>query len=178
MLRIRLSTKLRKSDLPPELKLPERKPFSFRSGWSEAMSESEQHDQTQGSHIVCINNNLDLLEMICLLLEDEGYQATPLTLEPDTHANIVALEPDAIIIDLTYQNPASWNLLEQVNADPSTGEIPRIVVSTDLRALETAQTEAERYGGDRFLLKPFDVYELTDMIRDLLDPDAGRQHLP
>ena len=60
---------------------------------------------------------------------------------------------------------ASW-LLEQLNADAVTQQIPVLVASTNPALLERAEAHARRYGGSRFLNKPFDL----DAVHELIGP--------
>lgn len=135
----------------------------------------ERH-KPDGEHIVCVNRSQELLDMICMLLIDEGFEATPLPVTAEAINEIRRLEPDAVIVDLVANDTASWSLIEQINKDPETIDIPCIIVSTDVHALEHVRRERHRYGGDRLITKPFDVFELCDELRDLLSvtADDGR----
>lgn len=133
------------------------------------MTESES-ERSREKHVVCIDNSRDLLEMLSMLLEDEGYRASPLTFGPDTFDNVVSLRPDALIVDLAYNVHESWDLLERLSVESDTRSVPKIVVSTDVRALEIAQRQPHRFRAARVLQKPFDVYELCSMVGDVIGP--------
>lgn len=128
------------------------------------------NDQPPEKHVVCVDNSRDLLEMLCMLLEDEGYRASPLTFGADTFNNIVSLQPDALIVDLAYNVHQSWELLERLSDDTNTRSVPKIVVSTDVRALEIVQRQPVRFRAERVLQKPFDVYELCSMVGEIIGP--------
>lgn len=133
------------------------------------MTQSERAQPSE-KHVVCVDNSRDLLEMLCMLLEDEGYRASPLTFGPDTFDSIVSLRPDALIVDLAYNVHQSWNLLERLSGESNTRSVPKIVVSTDVRALEIVRRQSHRFRAERVLQKPFDVYELCSMVGEIIGP--------
>lgn len=141
------------------------------------MHPQSAHRGPNEAHIVCVNSSPELLEMICELLVDEGYDATPLPVASDTITEIRRISPDALVLDLVANDELSWQLIEQVNSDPATSHIPSIIVSTDPHALERVRHENRRYGGDCLLPKPFDVFELCEHLRRLLtrSSDDGPQ---
>jgi DNA-binding response OmpR family regulator len=48
--------------------------------------------------------------------------------------------------------------------------VPVILISTSELLLTKAQDEHALWGGDRYLLKPFDLGELLTMIQNLIGP--------
>lgn len=50
----------------------------------------------------------------------------------------------------------------------STRDIPILLVSTRPDLLQRAENEHEAFGGDRYLLKPFDLDDLLDNIDKLI----------
>jgi CheY-like chemotaxis protein len=65
---------------------------------------------------------------------------------------------------------AGWELLERLNADASTEQIPVLVVSTDPALLVRAEEQANRYGGSRFLNKPFNLEAVLEAVHELIGP--------
>jgi DNA-binding response OmpR family regulator len=106
--------------------------------------------------------------MICTVFDEEGYDGTPLPIGPDTPDLIESILPDALMIDLVANHTRSWQLIQNIQANEATRETPRIITSTDARSLSLLQRDPEKYGGDRFMLKPFDVFELADVVRSLV----------
>ena len=50
----------------------------------------------------------------------------------------------------------------------ATKKIPVIVFSTDPNLLDVAGQQSSRFGGQRFIAKPFDVEELLAAVHDLI----------
>ena len=63
-----------------------------------------------------------------------------------------------------------WELLERLNADASTEQIPVLVVSIDPAFLARAEEQASRYGRSRFLNKPFDLEAVLEAVHELIGP--------
>jgi CheY-like chemotaxis protein len=50
----------------------------------------------------------------------------------------------------------------------STRDIPILLLSTTPDLLERARQKHKEFGGDRYLVKPFDLDDLIEAIRDLI----------
>ena len=129
----------------------------------------EERSQERRKHVFAINASPPFLNIIRELFQEEGYNVTTTNFAPNSFAQIEALQPDALIIDIAIGQEAGWELLEQLDADADTAGIPVLVVSTDPRLLAHAEAHAARYGSHRFLEKPLD--------RDLCPrPTPGTQY--
>ncbi len=131
------------------------------------MSEAELR-QRERQHIFVVNGASEFLDIVRELLESEHYNVTTTNFVPKTFDQIVVLEPSLIILDLAIHVQAGWDLLEQLHADAVTNGIPVIVVSTVPEYLERVQADVARYGGQRFLNKPFDIDDLLNAVTELV----------
>ena len=128
----------------------------------------EDRSQEGRKHIFAINGSVDFLNIVRELFQEENYNVTTTNFVPDTFDQIAALGPNLLIIDLALGMQAGWELLEQLGQDAQTQNIPVIVVSTRPQLLETARADPARYGGQRFLRKPFDVDDLLTAVDELI----------
>ena len=119
-------------------------------------------------HVFAINTSPEFLNIVRELFQDEGYNVTTTNFAPNSFAQIEALQPDALIIDIAIGQEAGWELLEQLDADADTAGIPALIVSTDPRLLAQAEAHAARYGSHRFLAKPLDLEAMLQAIRDMI----------
>jgi CheY-like chemotaxis protein len=126
------------------------------------------HGQAQRRHVFAINTSPEFLNIVRELFQEEGYNVTTTNFAPNSLAQIEALHPDALIIDIAIGQDAGWELLEQLAADADTAGIPALVVSTDPRLLERAQAQASRYGNHRFLAKPLDLEAMLEAIQEMI----------
>ncbi|MCK4268874.1 MAG: response regulator [Methanogenium sp.] len=71
--------------------------------------------------------------------------------------------PDVILLDIMMPGMDGWQTLKQIRSDPETEEIPVLVVTA--KALTTR--DLLEFGDliDGFLVKPFKIKELSDIVR-------------
>jgi CheY-like chemotaxis protein len=128
----------------------------------------EDRSQKGRKHVFAINASPAFLNIVRELFQEEGYNVTTTNFAPNSFAQIEALQPDALIIDIAIGQEAGWELLEQLDADADTAGIPVLVVSTDPRLLAHAEAHAARYGRHRFLEKPLDLEAMLGAIREMI----------
>jgi CheY-like chemotaxis protein len=123
--------------------------------------------------ILAINNDPAVLALFRDLLEEAGYRVSTQNYVDRDLAQIKALEPDLIVLDYMWANEdASWSLLQMVRMDPATAAIP-IVLCTgavhEVKALEEHLVSM----GVTVVLKPFNIDQLVDAIRERLGADRA-----
>lgn len=128
----------------------------------------EQRSQMQRKHIVAVNSAVEFLDFLRELLQDEQFNVTTTNFVPATFDQIDALQPDLLIIDLRIGHQAGWDLLERLQQDAATRQIPVIVISTDPQLLERVQEQQEKFGGQHYLAKPFEVDDLLKSVHELI----------
>ena len=121
-------------------------------------------------HVFVINGVVEVLELIRELLQDEHFNVTTTNFVPRTWDQIEALQPDLLMVDLTVGARDGWELLEKLRYEASTRQIPVIVFSTNPDLLERARQHSDRYGGQRYIAKPFDVDILIAAVHSLIGP--------
>ncbi len=132
------------------------------------MTSEAANSRRTNKHVFVINGEVAVLELIRELLQDERYNVTTTNFVPRTWEQIDALQPNLLMVDLTIGQRAGWDLLEKLQLEATTKRIPVIVFSTDPSLLEEAAKNSERFGGQRFVAKPFDVDQLIDTVHDLI----------
>ena len=128
----------------------------------------EDRSQKGRKHVFAINTSPEFLNVVRELFQEEGFNVTTTNFAPDSFAQIEALQPDALIIDIVIWQEAGWDLLEQLDADADTAGIPALIVSTDPRLLARAEAHAARYGKHRFLAKPLDLDAMLQAIQEMI----------
>jgi len=125
-------------------------------------------DQMERRHVFVVNGAPMFLDLMRELLQDERYNVTTTNFVPRTFDQIAALQPSLLVIDLELGRQAGWDLLERLQGEAITNGIPVVVVSTDPRLLERAEAQRARYGGQRWVAKPFDIDDLVATIQELV----------
>ncbi len=130
----------------------------------------EEQSRVGRKHIFAINSSPDLLDIFFMLFQSHDYNVTTTNFVPQTFAQIAALQPAVLLIDLAYGEQAGWELLERLQGEARTHTIPVVVLSTSKASLERVQADPARYGGDHCIAKPFDIDDLLAAVRDLIGP--------
>jgi CheY-like chemotaxis protein len=73
--------------------------------------------------------------------------------------------PDVVLLDVMLPGQSGLDALRQIRADPELKDT-RVIVMTAFSDVQ--RSDAEAAGADRFLSKPFDPYELTQAVKELL----------
>jgi CheY-like chemotaxis protein len=128
----------------------------------------DDRNQVPRRHVFAINTSPEFLNVVRELFQEEGYHVTTTNFAPNSFAQVEALHPDALIVDIAIGQEAGWELLEQLDADADTAGIPVLVVSTDSRLLAHAEAHAARYGSHRFLEKPLDLEAMLRTIQEMI----------
>lgn len=125
-------------------------------------------EQMQRQHIFVMNGSAQFLDMMRELLQDEQYNVTTTNYVPHTFAQIESARPSLLLIDLAVGERAGWDLLASLRQGATTHRIPVILISTTPSRLDRARDERAAVGGDRYLVKPFDLDDLLSMVQDLI----------
>ncbi|MCC7370040.1 MAG: response regulator [Chloroflexi bacterium] len=128
---------------------------------------------TQTPTIVVIEDTPEVLELIDVLLSDEGFEIVRCTRAENAFTTIEAANPVLAIVDLRMAGVSDWELIDVLMSDERSRHLPLIVCSGAVGELRAAQPRLQAHGSD-ILPKPFDILQLVDMVHRLV----GGQHEP
>ncbi|NUO48706.1 MAG: response regulator [Polyangiaceae bacterium] len=117
-------------------------------------------------------------------LSSSGFQVIPARTVDDARAALERVRPASIVLDIMLEGEATWQFLADLKADPTTRDIPLMVVTV----MDRAQKRARALGADEFWLKPIDgdrlirkVGELSRRTREtkvlVIDDDEAARYL-
>jgi signal transduction histidine kinase/serine phosphatase RsbU (regulator of sigma subunit)/CheY-like chemotaxis protein len=124
------------------------------------------------AHVLVADDNADLREYLGRLLEGSFSVETV----ADGRAALAAVadhRPDLIVSDAMMPEMDGFELLAALRADPSTAQLPVILLSA--RAGEESAVEGLAAGADDYLVKPFSSRELLARVHACLDLAELRQ---
>ena len=108
-------------------------------------------------HILAIDDEPDILEVYRDILTDEGYQVTTQLVPATDPADVLALAPDLIVLDLLIgHEDRGTPFLAMLKADPTTRDIPVLVCSADIHRLRALEAQFASWDCG-VVAKPFDV---------------------
>ena len=129
------------------------------------------------ARVTVVNDNPEFLELVEDILEDERYEATKVDGDRDDALELIrSSRPDLLIIDLRMGREGlhGWDVAQQVRADRAFRDLPILVCSADVVALNEVADELSATKDVETLVKPFHIDELTAAIDRLLaQPSRG-----
>ncbi len=129
-----------------------------------------QRVQLARKHVFCVNSSSPLLDVVRALLEEEEYHVTTTRFVPHTYEQIVALQPQLLIVDVVVGIDTGWCLLERLRGESTTRPVPIIVTSTNDGLLHRARHLLQRNGTANYLSMPFDIDTMLNMVENLIGP--------
>lgn len=107
-------------------------------------------------------------EMMCILLEIEGYKVISLNDTASAMRKLQAEEVALVMLDLNLAGENGEDVCRYIKEQPDLQQTPVVLVSA---SPDLAQIK-ERCGADDYLSKPF---ELNDFVQKVKDSISGRQ---
>jgi two-component system phosphate regulon response regulator PhoB len=132
-------------------------------------SAQRPHDQTKPEarvtqkHILVVEDEEDIRELIAYNLEREGYQVTQVKSGEEAIATALETEPQIILLDLMLPGLGGLEVCRELRARPETAEIPIVILSA--RGEESDVVTGLELGADDYMTKPFSPRELLARLR-------------
>lgn len=121
-------------------------------------------DGARSGHVLIVDDEPAIVEVLREVLSDEGYQVTSHT-APPTPDEIGRLAPDVVVLDLVFGGRnVGLGLLNALRGHPPTAVIP-IVVCTALIDPSVASALADLRPAVHLLRKPFDLDAVVTAVR-------------
>lgn len=120
-------------------------------------------NQTTKKHVLVVENDRAILELIGIVLRDAGYEVSLSSNENDMLNNINRLQPDAIILDILKPSLEGTELCRLLKEADTTSHIPLIVLSTHPKIQKVKEICA-----DEVIPKPFDIDGLLEVLAEQL----------
>lgn len=120
------------------------------------------------THILVVDDEVDLAELVAMNLELEGYRTTLAADGVEALAQVERERPDLVLLDVMMPNLDGWGVLGALQEDPETARLPIMM----LTALSGEREVIRGYlsGAVSYLTKPFDLRALMDSVQAALEP--------
>lgn len=121
------------------------------------------------AHLLIIDDEPSILEMMRLVLEEEGdYQVTVAQKIFEDVIDIELLEPDLILLDFRFgAHQEGWDFLQKLELHRPTMHIPILLCTADSADILQQEPILEQKGIP-VLYKPFELDELFDLVEKCL----------
>jgi DNA-binding response OmpR family regulator len=124
-------------------------------------------------HIVCIDDDSQVLTTLRLVLEHEGFQVTTASGGRQGLEAIRQLKPDLILLDLMMPDMDGWEVYQQVKVDDALRPIP-VVIFTAKGGTIDRSIGLQIAKVDAYLTKPLSPQVLVRTVRQILEARAGK----
>jgi CheY-like chemotaxis protein len=121
--------------------------------------------------VLVVDDEPDVLLLCRLNLQQRGHElleaadgSTALEIARDRH-------PDVIVLDLMLPGISGYDVLEALQGDAETTNIPVLVLTA--KSLRADRERSHGLGASAFLTKPFLPNELCEMVDSLVAPRHG-----
>ncbi|HUF38183.1 MAG TPA: response regulator [Anaerolineales bacterium] len=122
--------------------------------------------------IFCIEDDVEMIELLKLVLERRGFQFLSAENGPDGLAGIRAEQPDLILLDLMMAEMDGWEVYRQLKMDEGMRRIPVMVVTAKAQAVDRV-LGLHIAKVDDYVTKPFSPIDLVGRIERLLESRGG-----
>lgn len=115
--------------------------------------------------ILVVDDDEAILDVVTIVLSDEGYSVTTLT-TGETLYKLTNPLPDLIILDILLSGEDGRDICRHLKSNDATQHIPIILFSAHSHGDIYTQLPHHKY--DYFLSKPFDVDDLIRVVKSLV----------
>ena len=116
-------------------------------------------------HILIVEDDGDLLEVLKFVLEDEGYRVSTAEGGVDALSLAASEEVNLVLLDIEMPGISGFEVARRLRADPRTANVV-LAIHTGRAAAEVREQFTDY---DAFIAKTEDVSELTDAIKAALE---------
>ena len=125
---------------------------------------SDSSDET--SVILAADDDEDILELVCLTLEQVGHETIRASDGEEALALARSRQPDACVLDVVMPQRTGIQVMDALGSDPETAEIPVLLLTATVN--EKQLPEGIDKEGERYMRKPFSPRELQERVARLL----------
>lgn len=144
-----------------------RLPLNWKDPIQISQREEMAPERTRNAVIV-VEDDPSSASTISSLLERIGYESTVARTGPDALRLAREIKPVAITLDLVMPEMDGWEVLQNLRQDPSTSDIPVVIIS-----VRNEEETARALGAEGYLIKPVSSEVLEREIRRICGHGEG-----
>ena len=111
--------------------------------------------------VLVLDDELDILNLVRIILSQKGYNVQA-TSRIDEFYSLLEEDVKLILLDIVMPEKTGIEICRELKKNPKTTNIPVIIFSASGSAEK--RDAAIQAGADAFLLKPFSITQLTDIV--------------
>lgn len=111
--------------------------------------------------VLVVDDDEDILDVIRIILEDEGYEVTTLNNGNDVSKNVAASKPDLILLDVMLGGMDGREICKDLKSNSMFQLIPIVMISASHNLQDQLQ---QPKSANAFIPKPFDIDNLINVV--------------
>lgn len=119
-------------------------------------------------HILCIEDETDMIDLIRIILERKGFEVEGASGGEEGLQKLHETRPDLVLLDLMMPDIDGWEVYQQMKADETTREIPVIVVTAKAQNIDKV-LGLQIAKVDDYISKPFSPEDLLQSVEKVLE---------
>ncbi|MBI9034930.1 MAG: response regulator [Bacteroidales bacterium] len=118
--------------------------------------------------IVYIEDDLEMINLVKLIVENQGFTITGATSGSEGIELIKTLSPDIILLDLMMPDVDGYEIYKKLKSDEALKNIPVIIITAKAQAIDRV-LGIHIAKVDDYISKPFRPHELLSSIKKVID---------
>lgn len=128
-----------------------------------SIASSKLLDHSAGHHVLVVDDEEDLLELVRYNLTKEGYRVSCVATGDEALKVVRRQPPDLIVLDLMLPMIDGLEVCRRLKGDSKTRDIPIIMLTA--KSEESDMVAGLERGADDYVTKPFSLAELLARVR-------------
>jgi two-component system, OmpR family, response regulator VicR len=113
--------------------------------------------------ILCIEDEPEMIDLIRLILGRKGFDVHGASGGIEGIKQVKEMKPDLVLLDLMMPDMDGWEVYQQMKAEPTTRDIPVIVVTAKAQNIDKV-LGLHIAKVDDYIAKPFSPQELMESV--------------
>jgi DNA-binding response OmpR family regulator len=141
---------------------------------SASVQASELRAVKASKRILVVDDEEDLVFLISLQLEREGYQVFRAFNGLEALEKVVSLHPDLVVLDIMMPKVDGWVVCHSIKSQVQTKDVKVIILSA-LNQIRARIKGLYIFQADLYMTKPFEIDDLSESISRLLYLEKDEQ---
>jgi DNA-binding response OmpR family regulator len=124
-------------------------------------------DGTRRHRVLVVEDEDNIAIALDYLITREGYAYDRLANGGEAMAYIRRTHPDLVLLDVMLPEVSGYEICQEMRLDPTLSDVKILIMTARGSAIERRKGLA--LGADGFISKPFELKDLRDQVRRLLE---------
>lgn len=119
------------------------------------------------TRVVCIEDEIEMIELIKMILSREGFEVIGATSGVHGLQTVEDIQPELVLLDLMMPDMDGWEVYQRMKSNPKTSNIPVIVITARTQSIDKV-LGLHIAKVDDYITKPFAPSELMASVTKTL----------